>query len=80
MIAAHLLKLNRYLFDYKGCKVELNFLRNVDKKELDFLVSINKKPWFAVEAKLSETDVSKSLFYYKEKLKIPFAYQVVKNS
>ena len=80
MIAAHLLKLNHYLFDYEGYKAELNFLRNVDKKELDFLVSINKKPWFAVEAKLSETDVSKSLLYYKEKLKIPYVYQVVKGS
>ena len=80
MIAAHLLKLSHYLFDYEGYKAELNFLRNVDKKELDFLVSINKKPWFAVEAKLSETDVSKSLLYYKDKLKIPYVYQVVKGS
>lgn len=80
MIAAHLLKLCHYLYDYEGYKVELNFLRNVDKKEVDFLVSVNKKPWFAVEVKLSETDVSKSLLYYKEKLKIPYVYQVVNES
>lgn len=80
MIAAHLLKFCHYFYDYEGYKTELSFLRNVDKKELDFLITINKKPWFAVEAKLTETNVSKSLIYFKEKLKIPYVYQVVKKS
>jgi len=80
MIAAHLLKFCHYFYDYEGYKTELSFLRNVDKKEVDFLVTINKKPWFAVEAKLTETNVSKSLLYFKEKLKIPYVYQVVKES
>lgn len=80
MIAAHLLKLCHYLYDYEGYKTELCFLRNVDKKEVDFLITVKEKPWFAVEAKLSDTDVSNSLLYYREKLKIPFVYQVVKES
>lgn len=80
MIAAHLMKLCHFLYDYKGYKAELSFLRNVDKKEVDFLVSVNKKPWFAVETKISETDVSKSLLYFNERLKIPYVYQVIKES
>jgi ribosomal protein S25 len=53
-------------------------LRNAEKKEVDFLVTVDQKPWFAVEAKVSERAVSPSLLYYREKLKIPFAYQVIR--
>ena len=80
LIAVHLLKLCHYLYDYEGYKAELYFLRNVDKKEVDFLVTIDKKPWFVVETKLSDKGTSKSLFYYKERLKIPFVYQVMRES
>lgn len=78
MIAAHLMKFCHYLYDTEGYRMELFFLRNVDKKEVDFLVTVDKKPWFAVEAKLSEKNITKPLLYYKDKLKIPFAYQVMK--
>lgn len=80
MVAAHLMKFCHYLYDYEGYKAKLSFLRNVDKKEVDFLVSVNKKPWFAVETKTSETDVSKSLLYFKERLNIPYVYQVLKDT
>lgn len=45
--------------------------------EVDFLVTVDKKPWFAVEAKRSEEEVSRSLVYYKEKLNVPFVYQIL---
>jgi predicted AAA+ superfamily ATPase len=80
LVAAHLLKMCHYLYDYEGFKTELYFLRNVDKKEVDFVVTIDKKPWFAVEAKLSSIDLSKSLLYFRDRLKIPYVYQVVKES
>jgi hypothetical protein len=77
IIASHLLKFVQYLNEYEGYKINLNYLRNVDKKEVDFLVSVDKKPWFAVEAKLNETHPSPNLFYYKERLKIPYLFQVI---
>jgi predicted AAA+ superfamily ATPase len=80
LIASHLLKLVQYLKEADGYKAELNYLRNVDKKEVDFLVSIDKKPWFCVEAKLQETKPAPSLFYFKDRLRIPYAYQVVKKA
>lgn len=80
MMAAHLLKLCHYLYDFEGYKAELFFLRNVDKKEVDFLVTVDKKPWFAVETKIFDTDISKSLLYFRDRLKIPHLYQVVKES
>ena len=53
-------------------------MRDSSKKEVDFLITINEKPWFAVEVKLSDINISKNLIYYKKKLNIPFVYQVVK--
>lgn len=45
---------------------------------MDFLVTIDKKPWFAVEAKINDASASPHLHYFRDKLKIPFSYQVVK--
>lgn len=78
LIASHLLKWVHFLCDNEGYKAELYFIRDVDKREVDFLVVLDKKPWFAVEVKLAHANVSPALYYFKEKLKIPYLYQVVK--
>ncbi|MFH1992503.1 MAG: DUF4143 domain-containing protein [Pseudomonadota bacterium] len=80
MVAVHLQKFCHFLYDFEGYKTDLYFLRNVDKKEVDFLVAVDQKPWFAVETKLAEKSLSKNLLYFKERLGIPYAYQVVKES
>ncbi len=77
IVASHLLKLCHYMNDVDGYKVELSFLRDVEGREVDFLVTQNSKPWFAVEVKSSSRDISKNLAYFGERLKIPFLYQVV---
>lgn len=77
LVASHLLKLVHFLYDYEGWRAGLYFLRNVDKKEVDFLVTVDEKPWFAVEVKRSERTISPHLYYFKERLRIPYAYQVV---
>ena len=77
-IASHLLKLIHYLQDWEGYKAQLYYLRSIEKKEVDFLVTIDERPWFAVEAKINEINASQPLFYFRDKLKIPFAYQVIK--
>lgn len=78
LVAVHLLKACHYLHDRDGYRTALYFLRDAEKREVDFLVTVDQKPWFAVEAKASERTVSPSLRYYREKLKIPFAYQVIR--
>ncbi len=80
LIAGHLLKFVHFLQHYHGFKADLFYLRTLEKKEVDFLVAINEKPWFAVEAKLADTIPSKNLLYFQERLKIPFLYQVVRTS
>jgi len=80
LVASHLLKYVHFITDYEGHKAELNFLRDVDKREVDFLVTIAGKPWFAVEVKLNDSALSPHILYFKERLSIPFVYQVVKKS
>jgi len=80
IIASHLLKMAHFLYDAQGYKAELYFLRDAEAREVDFLITINKKPWFAVEVKLSNIKPSKHLRYFIKKLKIPYAYQVIKKS
>lgn len=77
MVASHLLKMVHFLHDAEGHRIELNFLRDIEGRETDFVVMANKKPWFAVEVKLSAVKLSKQLRYFKDKLSIPMAYQVV---
>jgi len=79
-VASHLLKLVHFLHDYEGYRAQLYYLRSIEKKEVDFLVTIDKKPWFAVEAKINDSNASPHLYYFKDKLKIPFSYQVVKSN
>jgi len=76
LVASHLLKTCHYLEDAHGHAVSLHYIRGAHGREVDFLVAIGKKPWFAVEAKLSETAVDPSLIYFRDRLKIPWAYQV----
>lgn len=78
MIASHLLKFVQHLYESEGYKADLFYLRNVDKKKVDFLVTVNNKPWFSVEAKLSDISPSPNITYFKERLKIPFNYQVMR--
>lgn len=77
LVASHLLKMCHFLYDAEGYKAELFYLRDIEKREVDFLVTIDKKPWMAVEVKNSDTEISKNMAYFGKKLAIPFQYQVV---
>ena len=79
LVASHLLKMCHTLEDCEGFSVELSYLRDRDGREVDFLVLADSKPWFAVEAKLSDATVDPSLRYFRDRLKIPFSFQVVRN-
>ncbi|MBW2016151.1 MAG: ATP-binding protein [Deltaproteobacteria bacterium] len=76
LVAAHLLKLKHFLEDYEGYDIGLHYLRDVSKREVDFLVTYDKKPWFAVECKTTSRAVNPALIYFAERLEIPYLYQV----
>lgn len=80
LLASHLLKLIHFLEDYEGYRCRLHYLRSIEKKEVDFMVMVEGKPWFIIEAKLNDNKISPHLKYFQAKLDIPYVYQVVKKS
>lgn len=77
-IASHLLKSVHFWTDLGYGEYQLFYLRDKDKREVDFLVTKDKKPWFLVAAKSSSHDgVSKSLEYFYKELGAKYAFQVV---
>jgi uncharacterized protein len=76
MIAGHLLKFCHFHEDVNGDKMELRYIRDTDKREVDFVVIKNDKPLFAVEAKLNGRNLSPHIPYFQERLNIPKYYQV----
>lgn len=79
-IACHLLKATHFWTDYGLGEFELHFLRDKEKRAVDFLVTRDGKPWFLVEAKLSNNQrISPALHYFQEQTQSPHAFQVVYN-
>lgn len=76
MIASHLLKYCHFKEDTQGYNMELRFIRDTDKREVDFVVLCDDKPEFAVECKTGERKASAACRYFKERTNIPKFYQV----
>lgn len=76
LVGSHLLKYCHYLEDTKGHRMELRFLRDTDRREVDFVVLKDKKPIFAVECKTGERSPSPHIRYFSERTQIPAFYQV----
>ncbi|OAG27528.1 ATP-binding protein [Thermodesulfatator autotrophicus] len=55
----------------------LYYVRTRDGKEIDFLIIKNGNPFMLIEVKNRETNPDPSLFYFWERLKPKFAFQVV---
>ena len=75
-VASHLLKYCNFLEDTEGFRMDLRFVRDTDKREVDFVVLKQGRPIFAVECKSGEKNVNPALFYFKERTPIPKFYQV----
>ena len=76
LVACHLLKMKHSLEDQEGYRIGLHYLRDASKREVDFLVTNDDKPWFAVECKTSGGPVGPALHYFGKRLNIPFLYQI----
>lgn len=76
LVASHLLKYCHYIEDTKGDEMGLYFLRDTEKREIDFIVTKNHKALFAVECKSGSQDISPNIKYFSKKTDIPIFYQV----
>ena len=79
-IASHLLKAVHFWTDLGLGSYDLHFLRDKERREVDFLVSRDKKPWFMVEVKSSMNDrISPHLEVFRKQLSIENTFQVTIN-
>jgi predicted AAA+ superfamily ATPase len=76
LVAGQLLKYCHFIEDTEGVPMELRYLRDSDRREVDFVVTRKGKPLFAVESKASERNPDPALFYFAERTGIPKFFQV----
>ena len=75
-VASHLLKYCHLLEDTEGFRMELRFIRDTDRREVDFVVLRDGEPLFAVECKTGERSVNPAIRYFRERTPIERFYQV----
>ena len=56
--------------------MELRFIRDTDRREVDFVVLQDTKPLFAVECKTGERKVNPAIRYFRARTPIRRFYQV----
>lgn len=79
-IASHLLKSVHYWTDQGFGDYELYFLRDKEKREVDFLVSKDGNPWFLVEVKSTmKESLSPNLERFGNQLSVKHIFQVALN-
>lgn len=76
LVASHLLNYCHFIEDTQGHKMDLRFIRDHNKREVDFVVIKNRIPLFAVEAKLKDKNLSPHLKYFLDRTSIPKFFQV----
>jgi len=76
LVACHLLKWCFYLQDAEGRDLEVRYFRDIDKREVDFVITEDDKPIHFVEAKISGKSLSPSLRYLKTRFPSARATQV----
>lgn len=78
LIASHLLKYVHFLQNTYGENINLFYIRDREKREVDFLLEYENKPWMLIETKLDTTEIHKNSLYYKNNLNVPYSIQVIK--
>jgi len=75
--ACHLLKAVEGWTDLGLGRFDLRYIRDKQKREADFLVTRDGKPWFLVEVKYRDTKLSSTLAYFQQQTECAHAFQMV---
>ena len=75
-MACHLLKWVHYEQDVEGRDLELRYFRDVDRREVDFVVTEGRRPLLLVECKWDDAEVERGLRYLKVRFPDAQAWQV----
>lgn len=76
LIASHLLKWAEYQVDTQGRPVELRYFRDIDGREVDFVLVQSGEPIGFVECKLADAPLSAGLRYLVERFPRVPAWQI----
>ncbi|OGQ21852.1 MAG: hypothetical protein A3I05_00255 [Deltaproteobacteria bacterium RIFCSPLOWO2_02_FULL_44_10] len=79
LVAVHLLKYVSYVNDLGLDRLTLHYIRDKEKREVDFLICKERKPYLLIECKNSSDDPHPALFYFADKLKTARAFQLIAN-
>ena len=79
IVACALMRELHFIEDTTGSRIGLHFLRDKEKREVDFLVVVDNKPVTMIEVKESNDSFSASLFHFHRFLKSASNVQVVYN-
>ena len=74
-VACHLLKAVEGWNDLGLGAFELGYLRDKEKREVDFVVVRDGEPWFLVETKHEDAALNPALHYFQQQLGAPLAFQ-----
>ena len=67
LVACHLLRWCRFIEDSQGHEMELRYFRDVDRREVDFVLMRDGRPIHFIESKIKAREVSRPLRYLKER-------------
>jgi predicted AAA+ superfamily ATPase len=76
-VACHLLKAVHGWTDIGLGDYDLRYIRDKQKREVDFVVLKNGQPWFLVEVKYRDEKLSPNLAYFRKATGAKHAFQVV---
>lgn len=76
-VACHLLKAVDGWNDLGLGRFDLGYLRDREKREVDFVVTREGRPWFLVEVKYRDESISRTLKYFQDQVNALYAFQVV---
>lgn len=76
LVAAHLLKWVHFEEDAKGRDLELRYFRDVDRREVDFVVVEGRRPVLLVETKWGDDAPDRGLRYLKARFPSADAWQL----
>ncbi len=76
LVACHLLKWVHFLQDSSGRDMELRYFRDVDGREVDFVVTEAGLPLHLIECKWSDADADRGLRYLHERFPQATAWQI----
>ena len=79
LIANHLLKSVQAWTDCAMGEFELHYVRDKQKREVDFLITENGKPYLLLEVKSGQAEVTPALIYFNKLLKPKFCFQIVQD-